>query len=231
MPSHPEAEHMTVLDRFSRAIAGPWFRICHRFQTHGTEHVPPAGPVIFAANHQSYYDPVLLSLAASRHIIYMGLKKFFSHPLLGRIIRAYDCVPVRENPRSATAYRALLRALQHGHAVGIFPEGGRTLDGLITPPRPGVGALAINSGAPVVPVTIDGAYDAWPAGQSLPRPAPIQLVFGAPISFSPKKTARNTSAVREEVTQTIMLRIAAGFHILGRPVLADRSRRNIERSR
>lgn len=214
------------LDRFSRAMVYPWFRITHVLRWYGAQNIPPGGPVIIAANHQSFYDPVLVSLTAGRRITYMGLRKFFGYPVLGRLMRLFGCVPVRENPRSPTAYRQLLRALRHGAACGIFPEGGRSRNGLIGAPRPGVGALALATAAPVVPVTIHGASQVWPVHRVLPRPGRIELVFGCPLRFPSEGNTSRTSQ-RDEVATEIMLRIAEGFRLLGRPDLAEKSRRSI----
>lgn len=227
-PISTTSREVPWLDRFARVVTYPWFRIVHALRWYGTGNIPREGPVLIAANHQSFYDPVIISLTAGRRITYMGLKKFFDYPVLGGLMRRFGCVPVAEHPRTATAYRELLRALRDGTACGIFPEGGRSCDGLVGPPRPGVGALALASGAPVVPVTIHGACRAWPTGRHLPRSGRIEVLFGQPMHFGAEERDVRVPRDRQtEVSREIMLRIAEGFAVLGREDVAERSRARI----
>jgi 1-acyl-sn-glycerol-3-phosphate acyltransferase len=179
--------------------------------------------VIFAANHQSYYDPVVISLAAGRRIIYMGLKRFFEVPLLGALMRAYGCLPVREGSRVPRAYARMIRLLRRGSACGIFPEGARTTDGLPQPPNPGVGGLALATGAPVVPVTLLGLHRVWPVGRRLPRPGPVLIRFGEPLRFGADREGSRDAGRRREVARVVMRKIVEGFGSLCRPRLARRS--------
>jgi 1-acyl-sn-glycerol-3-phosphate acyltransferase len=227
-PLSTTSREVPWLDRFARVVTYPWFRIVHAVRWFGPGNIPRRGPVLMAANHQSFYDPVIVSLTAGRRITYMGLKRFFGYPVLGGLMRRFGCVPVPEHPRTATAYRELLRALREGAACGIFPEGGRSADGLVGSPRPGVGALALAGEAPVVPVTIHGAYRAWPIGRHLPRAGRIEVLFGRPMRFTTKGQDRPIPRERRaEVSKEIMLRIAEGFAVLGREDVAERSRARI----
>jgi len=211
-------------DRAMRCLAHPYFALAHSLQWYGADNVPRSGPAIIAPNHQSFYDPVVVTLAAGRRIVYMGDETFFRHPLIGSLMRLHGCVPVGERPYAPGAYGKLLRTLHEGHLCGIFPEGRRTSDGLLNPGKPGVAALALASGAPVIPVTVHGACRAWPIGQALPRPAPIKLLFGRPMVFAASRSARRDPHIRDEATRQIMLRIADGFAELGRPDIASAAR-------
>ncbi len=209
-------------DRLARALFFPYFAAMHRFRWYGAENVPREGPAILAANHQSWYDPVLISMAASRRVIFLGWDYFCNMPVLGTLMRLAGTIPIDLDGPEPTALARMVRALQEGHVCGIFPEGGRTHDGLLEEPKEGAATLALRTGAPLVPVTICGAYGAWGRGRPLPRPAPISLCFGEPLHVrrrvdAPKATPHER---RREVTFELMSRIADGFARLGRPDVA-----------
>lgn len=115
---------------------------------------------------------------------------------------------------------------------GIFPEGGRTQDGLPDPPRPGVAALAMRAEVPIVPVTISGAYRVWPYYRWLPRPGSIEMLFHEPIGVSPDRglSRKDRRARRRELALEVMLKVCDGFGELGRPDLAEAGRRKLLKS-
>jgi len=211
------------VDRAGRPLVGAYFAVAHRLRWRGRENVPPTGPAILAANHQSFYDPVVISLAAGRPVVFLGDLYYYRMPVVGHLMRLFGTVPVEVGSAGPGAFRSMVRALRRGHTCGIFPEGGRSPDGLIARPRPGAAALALRTGAPLVPVTLSGAYAAWPLTRKLPRPAPIAVRFGEPMRPEGPSTRRR----RREVLIELMLRIADGFRELGRPELARRSRRRV----
>jgi len=219
------------MDRLARGVLFPCFSIAHRLRWHGVENVPRAGPAIIAANHQSFYDPVLIGIAVYRRIRWLGWDFYCDMPILGPLMRLAGTVPVDPDDPTPRSLALMVRVLQAGGLCGIFPEGGRTSDGLIAGPKHGVGALALRTGTPIVPVTIHGAYRAWPKGRALPRPAAISLRFGRPI-FPPSRAARagrEGRRVRAGLTFRTMLSIADGFAELGAPALARACRERLSR--
>jgi 1-acyl-sn-glycerol-3-phosphate acyltransferase len=180
-------------------IARAFFRISF----HGTQHVPPAGPVVIASNHVSYADPFLLSLPIRRPIYYMAMAPLFRNPVFGWLLRRLRAFPVQLESADPRAIREAVRRLQAGEAVLIFPEGGRTSDGRLQPFKPGAFRLAGSLGAPVLPVTIVGGYEAWPAHRRLPRPLPISITYhplmkgevGADLREAAQGLAERVSAV------------------------------------
>lgn len=205
--------------QLTRLLTGGYFSLVHRLQWQGTEHLPSSGPAIVAANHQSYYDPVVLALATPRTISFVGWRRFFRYPLLGFLLRRYGTVPVDLDSPEPSAYGALVKVLEQGRLCGIFPEGGRTKDGVIEPPKSGIGGLALRSGAPIVPATISGAFRAWPVGRRLPRPGVIRVVFQRPVRVEEawRRECEDERALRKRIALEVMLRIADGFELLGEP--------------
>jgi 1-acyl-sn-glycerol-3-phosphate acyltransferase len=211
------------IDRLARGLFFPYLAVMHRFRWHGAENVPRSGPAILAANHQSWYDPVLIGLAAGRRVTFLGSDYFYNMPVLGTLMRLAGTVPVDPDEPEPTALARMIRALEEGRLCGIFPEGGRTHDGLFERPKGGAATLALRTGAPLIPVTICGAHHAWGRGHPLPRPTPISLCFGAPLRVHRHSdgTRANLHERRRELTFELMSKMADGFERLGRPDLAS----------
>lgn len=201
-----------LLHGVGHVVALPFFSIMHSIQWSGAQNVPRTGPVILAANHQSYYDPILIMLATSRPIVFLAWDRFFRFPVIGHFMRAYDALPVDVEAPEPSSFARLVRVLRGGGMCGIFPEGGRSPDGSLQRPQPGVGALALQTGAPVVPVAIHGAHRAWPPGRALPRPARIRLTFGKPMTFC-AGPGRHSRERRTDVTRAVMEKIAEQLSI------------------
>jgi 1-acyl-sn-glycerol-3-phosphate acyltransferase len=162
------------------AAARGLFRI--RFE--GVEHVPRTGPVVITPNHVSFMDPILVTIPVRRALHYMALEPFFRVRGLGPLMRWARAFPIQEGEPDSPAVRRALRVLREGDPLVIFPEGGRSPDGRLRPFRPGAFRLALATGAPVVPVTIVGAFEAWPPERRLPRPGRIAITYHAPLDGS-----------------------------------------------
>jgi 1-acyl-sn-glycerol-3-phosphate acyltransferase len=159
------------------------FRVLFSYDCHGDEKLPEAGPAVISANHPSYLDPVLLSLQVKRPIRFMAWDRIFRVPLLGALARLFGAFPVDTRPgRGLDAYERARKLLVAGDLVGIFPEGKRSRAGWMEPElRRGAARLALETGAPLYPATIRGAFRAWPYFRALPAPATIQVRYHDPI--------------------------------------------------
>lgn len=166
-----------------RPLIEALFRVLFTYDCLGEEHVPREGPAVVAANHPSYLDPVLLSLQVARPIRFMAWDALFKVPLLGALIRAFGAFPVDvRRGRGGAAYDAARALVEGGEVVGFFPEGRRSQTGWMEESlRMGAVRLSRETGAPLVPATISGAFRAWPHYQSLPRPARIRVRYHEPI--------------------------------------------------
>jgi 1-acyl-sn-glycerol-3-phosphate acyltransferase len=140
--------------------------------------------VLITPNHVSFMDPILVTIPVRRPLHYMALEPFFRVRGLGALMRWARAFPIQEGEPDNLAVRRALRVLRQGEPLVIFPEGGRSPDGRLQPFRPGAFRLALVTGAPVVPVTIVGAFEAWPARRRLPRPGRIAITYHAPLDTS-----------------------------------------------
>jgi 1-acyl-sn-glycerol-3-phosphate acyltransferase len=144
----------------------------------GRRHIPRKGPALLIANHESFFDPVLVAMASPRPLCYLARKTLFKNRAFGWFIRSLRAVPIDQEGLGKDGLKDILGQLQAGRAVLVFPEGHRTRDGKMRPLMPGVQLLIKRVQAPIVPIGIAGAYAAWPHGQKLPYLAPIFLPPG-----------------------------------------------------
>ena len=167
-----------------KPIAVALMRLFFRLEVVNPTLVPATGPVLLVSNHVSVLDPPLVGGAAPRPLVFMAKEELFGIPLFGRLIRALNARPVRRDGSDMRALKAALAVLAEGQAILVFPEGTRGEEGgPLREGKPGVGMLAVLSGAPVVPVFVSGSGAALPRGRALPRPAKVRVSFGPALSF------------------------------------------------
>lgn len=149
----------------------------------GTEHLPRSGGVLIVANHQSYLDPPLIgTVMGARHFDFLARAGLFDIRWLRPLIVALHALPVKENGGDPASIKEILRRLEQGRIVLVFPEGTRTHDGSIGEFKRGVALILRKSQCPVLPVAIAGAYESWPRGGK-PRlfRGPVVVQVGRPI--------------------------------------------------
>jgi 1-acyl-sn-glycerol-3-phosphate acyltransferase len=179
------------------------FRIIHR------ERVIQSGPVILAVNHQSFLDPPLAGNASDRAIFFLAKKSLMNVPILGWLLPKLNVIPVNLEGGDRSALKTLLRILNAGECALVFPEGTRTPDGSLQPAEPGLGLLIAKTRAPVVPMRIFGAFDAWPIHGKLRFFRKITVVVGEPIHFSEADVAGRGKDLYLRLSQRVMNAIAA----------------------
>ena len=182
-----------------------------RIRFEGVEHVPETGAVVIAPNHVSFMDPILVTIPVRRALHYMALEPFFRVRGLGALMRWARAFPVQEGEPDGPAVRRALRLLRQGEPLVIFPEGGRSPDGRLQPFRPGAFRLALATGAPVVPVTIVGAFEAWPVGRRLPRPGRVTITYHRALDGSAVAAVADRKARPEALMELVRDRVASGL--------------------
>ncbi len=172
---------MRLYYRFCRFLCQCVCVFLFKTRCYGVRNVPREGGVLLVSNHQSYMDPVLVTMALPREGNYMARDTLFHNRLFSLLIRSVNAFPVRRNEADIGAIKETLRRLKNGRLVLLFPEGTRTPDGRIGPMLPGVGAIAKKARVPIVPALIDGVYQTWPKHQKMPRPGDVIIEYGPPL--------------------------------------------------
>lgn len=153
------------------------------FRIRGLErhHIPADGPVLVCSNHQSALDPVLVGMWFHRQLNYLARQSLFRIVPLRWLIQYLDAIPIDRDGFGLGGIKETMKRLKRGEIVLIFPEGTRTKNGDMLPLKPGFVTMARRTDAAILPVAMDGAYDAWPRGARFPRPHRIVVCFGPAI--------------------------------------------------
>jgi 1-acyl-sn-glycerol-3-phosphate acyltransferase len=164
----------------SKTIAKTFFS----YRVIGAENMIEEGPCIIAANHCSYLDPPLVGVACQRAIHYLARKTLLDWPILGPIFPQLNVIPVDQDNPERSALMGIIRVVRGGGAALIFPEGSRSPDGQLQDSQSGIGLVVAKTGAPVVPVRVEGSFAVLPRGAKRPASGRIVVRVGRPLSFT-----------------------------------------------
>jgi glycerol-3-phosphate dehydrogenase (NAD(P)+) len=181
-----------------------------RLRRLGREHIPDGG-VVLAANHRSFLDPFAIGYCLPRPVYFVAKQELFRNPILGWLLNSMGAFPIRRGGADEESMETALQLLDRGDAVVIFPEGTRIRAGSLGRPKRGVGRIALQSGAPVVPVAITGSERArtgW-----LIRPVKVHVRCGPPLTFP--RVERPSPFLAGEVTERIWPCVGLQWEWLG----------------
>ncbi len=199
-PTDPE---VLALAHPSRINDGFWYFVTRliqiialdRFDLHveGLEKLPREGACIISSNHQSYLDPVILASVLPGNVFNrtfaVGTSEIFGKGFMRRLARSIKVMVLDPDANLIPAMRAGAFGLRRGMALILYPEGERSIDGKPRIFKKGAAILSIHLQVPIVPVAIEGFYDAWPRNQKFQRFAPLKMKFGDPVQPPPESAA------------------------------------------
>ena len=192
-------------------VIGPWLRVLFRPWTHNMEAIPVKGPAIMVSNHLSFSDSFFLPLVTQRRITFLAKQEYFTGKGIKGLISKAFFTGVGQVPIDRTSGRAAeaaittgVRILDEGHLLGIYPEGTRTADGRLYRGKTGVARMALESGAPVIPVAMIGTYEIQPPGRIWPNIRRVGICFGDPLDFSRYDGMESDRFVLRSITDEIM---------------------------
>lgn len=167
----------------------PLYRALWSLKVRGTNLVPPSGPLLVIANHQSSLDPVGVGVATRRHLCFMAKKSLFSSKFSAWLIRSLGAVPIDKDGIGIAGMKAVMGLLKAGRAVLVFPEGTRSEDGRMKRFEPGVTTLISKVKPTVLPLGIAGATEALNRESGLqlslplfpPTRAAMAMCIGKPL--------------------------------------------------
>jgi glycerol-3-phosphate dehydrogenase (NAD(P)+) len=182
----------------AHAVLKPSLHLFFRLRRTGHRHIP-RGPVILAANHRSFLDPFIIACCLPRPIYFMAKRELFRNRLQGWLLNCLGAFPVRRGDADEDSVETARQLLARGKTVVVFPEGTRHRTGSLGRPRRGVGRLALETGAPVVPIALKGTERARKG--LVIRPVKVRIRCGAPLTFP--RAERPSPALASEVTARI----------------------------
>jgi 1-acyl-sn-glycerol-3-phosphate acyltransferase len=211
-PTHFRFDRLIVHHLLGRTVR-LLFRLYSRWQIVGLENIPRTGPLLFAANHASYIDPLLgwSAVYGTRRMWGVAKQELWHGKVLSYLMDSIGSIPVQRGAADRVMIRRVLDLLARGETVGIFPEGTRTLDGKLQPAQPGLAMLAQKSGAPIVPVAMIGTYEMLPRDSKKFKRGRLKVIFGKPLSFA-------LNCPRQEILDTVMAAIADLMTANGHPM-------------
>lgn len=176
----------------------------------GVENIPTRGAFLLAGNHASHLDPPAIGSHVPRQISFFARKTLWKGGVLSWWMDQAGCIPVdRDGGSDVSAIKRVLKTLQEGKALILFPEGTRSVDGTLQEPKSGVGMIACRARVPVVPVRIFGSHEAWGRGGRFTPGVPISITYGRPLTpaeFDEPSAGKQRYQIASE---RIMARIAA----------------------
>ncbi|HEX9697412.1 MAG TPA: lysophospholipid acyltransferase family protein [Actinomycetota bacterium] len=192
-----------------RVIIGPLVRLLYRPWIEGLENVPTDGPVVLAANHNSFLDSIFMPLVVPRNVVFLGKSDYFDKWYMKWFFKGAGVIPVRREGGEAgeAALNAGVQALADGYAVGIYPEGTRSPDGRLYRGKTGVARMALRVGCPIVPVAIIGSREAQPPDRKLPKVTRVGVRFGRPMDLTRYAGKDDDRFVLRSVTDELMFEI------------------------
>jgi 1-acyl-sn-glycerol-3-phosphate acyltransferase len=190
---------------------GPFVRLVYRPRVEGTGHVPATGAAILASNHLSAADWIFMPMSVRRRVTFLAKAEYFTGSgIKGFLRRAFFSgagqVPIDRSSASAAedAIQTGIRILREGKLLGIYPEGTRSPDGRLFRGKIGVARMALETGAPVVPVAMVYGRRTLPFGLRLTS---VHVRFGAPLDFSRYEGLAGDRFVERSITDEIMYEI------------------------
>lgn len=196
---------------FGWSLCSIWVRRYLNAKVVGRSSVPAKGSFIFASNHASYLDPILLGTSIHRSLNYMAQEGLFEKGFFGWAMPRVQAFPVKRGEGDLGAIRQALKLLKTGKPLVMFPEGTRTENRELQAGKPGIGFIVARSGVPVVPAYIEGSFDALPKGVKTLKRHQIKVYIGKPMHFEHYISERrdpNDRAVYQKISDEIMAQIA-----------------------
>jgi long-chain acyl-CoA synthetase len=206
---HPAFEmFLYPLSRVVQMISRDLFHL----RVSGLERLPQRGPFILSCNHQSYIDPVILASVLPREIMEntfaLGTSEIFGQGFMRRLARWLRVIVLDPDANLVPAMRAGAFGLKHERVLILYPEGERSIDGTPRIFKKGAAILSVHMQVPIVPIAIEGFYDAWPRGKRfLQKITSLRMVIGDPM-FPPAESEAS-EATYEKLTAELKARIVA----------------------
>ena len=200
---------MTIVSNIFYNLAKLLARMIFSMRVIHPERMVESGPLLIAVNHSSFFDPPLAGICSRRGVYYLARKTLLKWPFFGPLFPAMNVIPVERDGNDMSALREVIKKVKDGNAVLLFPEGTRSLDGNLQPARAGIGLVIAKTGAPVLPMRIFGAYEAFPKNARRFQLSQITVVIGEPIHFTEEEISNTSRETYQLLSTRVMDAIGA----------------------
>jgi 1-acyl-sn-glycerol-3-phosphate acyltransferase len=194
-----------------RVIVGALIQAYFSLERNGRRNIPKKGPVILASNHRSFLDPFVIGCCVHRPVYFVAKKELFGKRWQGWILNRLGAFPVKRGESDEESMATARGVLERGGAIVIFPEGTRHRTGPLGRPKRGVGRLALETGAPVVPIAVMGSERARRGWRI--RPVWVRVRCGKPLRFP--RVENPSPRLAEEVTARLWPCVELQWNWLG----------------
>src|SRR4051812_33484264 len=195
----------------TRGVLQPFFHLYFRMSRIGREHIPAEGPVILAANHRSFLDPFVIGCMVRRPCYFVAKKELFENRFIAWFLNSLGAFPIDRGNTDTDAMSTAREILERGDVVVIFPEGTRIRPGVLAKPKRGVGRLALETGAAVVPVAVIGTEEIRKGVRI--RPHKVRIRAGRALHFP--KVENPSPQLARAVTDRLWPMVALQWEWLG----------------
>lgn len=196
---------------FKFVLVGPALRLLGRPKIEGLENIPTSGPAILASNHLAVVDSLYLALMVPRRLTFLAKSEYFTGRGLKGLFNKFfytaaGQVPIDRSGGKASegALVSARRVLEEGKILGLYPEGTRSPDGRLFKGKTGIARIALETGAPVIPVAMVGTDVMNPIGSKAYRPTKIVVRVGEPMEFSRYEGLGGSRFIERAITDEIM---------------------------
>ena len=181
-PPRQKSQQRSVVWRFAQVTMWIFTTLLFDLKIYGKRNIPREGGALLLANHQGFLDPILIAVKLNRPISYMAKAELFEKGRFFKwLIEALHAFPVKRGTGDIGAIKQAIGRLEEGYLLNMYPEGTRTKTGELGPILPGVAVIVRRAGVPVIPVIIDGSFNAMPKGAKFPQKCRIRIYYGEPL--------------------------------------------------
>ncbi len=206
-PSWMHAKGISFLYRMIIFLTWLVGKIFYRLKVYGLEHYYPRGAIL-AANHTSFFDPPVIAVSWPEEVHFLARETLFKNRFFGALIRNVNTHPVTGGAGDIGVMKTILSLLEQGKKVVLFPEGTRSKSGELQAFKAGISMLVSRTNTAIIPIYIDGAYQAWNRHKKLPRLfGKVYCIFGTPIiweSFSHLEKKEAQKQIADKLTDSIL---------------------------
>ncbi len=186
-------------------LARSFATIAGRIQIFGREHIPRIGGFILATNHISYFDPPVVGSCINRPLYFFAKAELFKNPFFAGILHRVNALPVKRGVVDRKALSLAINTIKNGHGLTMFPEGTRSKNGQLLPPKPGLGLIASRAQCPIVPGYVHGTNTVKKCLTFRDR---MFVVFGEPVTAEWVGSIAKEKEGYMEISRAVMSRIA-----------------------